>query len=92
MPAIIAWLIVALKGAVGQIIVSAMLWIGITWGAAEFVLPNIQQFVLDQVSGAPEVFVQYAGYVGADVAMTMMLSASAIRAGRSALVLKKRQP
>lgn len=93
MPApIIGWAISALASNAGAIVVSAMTWIGLAWATSEYLLPELRGFVLEQVSGAPAVFVQYAGYVGADVAMSMLLSAAAVRAARDGLKLvRKRQ-
>lgn len=67
-------------GWVGPMAAKALVFLGITIVVQEFVMAPLIAQMVASMSGAPAAFVQVLGYVGADVAMSMILSAYVIRA------------
>lgn len=72
----------------GPLVVQALVFLGLSIASQEYVIGPMVADLGASLNGAPEFFVQTVAYVGADQAMTMILSAYAARAaGR--LVLRR---
>lgn len=95
MPLIVGWIITALltvfKSRIGQIIASALLWAGLTWGTQKVLTtPMISQLygyltALNGIGGQyGSVVLQGLGMLKIDIAMTMIVSAVATKAGLKA--------
>lgn len=95
MPVMVGWIIsglmVVFKNRIGQIILAALVWAGLSYGATTIVVqPVIDQIwayldSLDTVGGQFGAFAVAAlGILKVDVALTMIVSAVLIRVGVSA--------
>lgn len=74
----------------GPIVVQCLAFLGLSLVVSEYAMPNMLALLASQLQGAPPVFLQALGYVGADQAISIILSAyivsaaSKIRLKRSA--------
>lgn len=76
---------------VGPLILQGLLFFGLTFVTQDYAMGPLVAELSARLAGAPAVFVDVFAYVGADRAMTMVLSAYIVRAaGR--LVLRRATP
>lgn len=90
-PAVVGWLVNGLVAAASSFVLQALFGVGVAMVVNEYALPPIIETLRDQLSTAPQLFVDALVYVRADQAMTIILSAYIVRAGASRVQgLKKR--
>lgn len=77
MPALVAWLLGALETTIGSIVISALLSLGLGYTTYKFTVAPLRDFIAAQASGVSGMAVQILGFLGLDVAITMILSAIA---------------
>lgn len=93
MPApVVGWLVAGLVSAAGSMAGQALAGLGIAFVVNEFALPPIIDTLRAQLNGAPAVLVQAISYCGADKAITIILSAYAVRNGAGMVKGIKRRP
>lgn len=72
-------LLTGLKLVAATIVGRVLATFGLSIVSAQALLPQIKQFVMQQVSGLPSQVVEFFGAVGGDIAMSMVLSALTVR-------------
>lgn len=89
---IYTWIVNALmvvwRSRIGQILLSALAWLGLTWGTQKVLIQPTVDVLYGYVTGMQSVGGTYAefmlhglGMMKADIAVTMCISAVGIRAG-----------
>jgi hypothetical protein len=95
MPVIVGWIITALmtvfKSRIGQIIIAALAWAGLTWGTQKVLVTPIVNSLWGYLDSLNSVAGQYGapvlqglGMLKIDIAMTMIVSAVATKAAMGA--------
>lgn len=94
MPVLVAWIGEMLLSVVGQLVISALVSLGIGFVASKAVSGVIDTIGIQQMLGSAGVLVDYLGWFGIDQAVTIVLSAWAGRkitdAATAHIVAKRR--
>lgn len=94
MPALIAWLMSALETTIGSIVISGLLSLGIGFTTYKFTVAPLKAFIIAQAGGMGAQAVAILGFLGFDVAITIILSAIAARyavSGAKAVLTRARK-
>lgn len=87
----IRYLVGQLLSWIGPMIVSALLYFGLTFVSSEYAIAPLLSAIQAQLSGLPAVGLDVLGFVKADVAISMILSAYITRAATQISLRRKPQ-
>lgn len=85
----IAYLIGALKVAIGTLFGRLLGAFGLTMMSLDVVLPPLKNFVLQYVSAMPAEAMNFLGYLGVGTAMSMIFSALSVTMAARVLIVPK---
>ena len=92
MPVVIAWLLAGLETEIGSLIVSALLWLGISIVSYKFTVGPLEGLISGYIGGSGALYANILGFLGVGQGITMILSAYATRwavSGALSFVRKK---
>lgn len=85
MGSFLTWLGVFLESRIGSIVVQLALSLGITVGSYKFGIEPFQNFIAQQLGGVSGLIANVIGFLGAGIAISMILSAIAAKYATGAM-------
>ncbi|TAA08851.1 DUF2523 family protein [Pseudoxanthomonas winnipegensis] len=84
------WLLFYVFSYMGGIIGLVMKWLGISFAVSEWVMPHLTPLISEYLLGLPPDWAAFVGLTKIDVAITIVLSAAAVKASDQIQVKRRR--